>query len=796
MADLGINPNEPIYLQRTGCPIIVEDATYLFPGDTVIFDLDTINGVRYTLLNKSDNFGSTTVGADELLYAASDLVEAGLDVISLRRTIIGDSVEVDIDYEIFVRRAGQTLMMNQAILDLEDRGEYCVDPISNLPGEILCNEIIFTAENYGGQGLQNVYFRSGNADEHCFIYHSTRFAGNDTIGIILCDEFSVCDTFLQPLLIIGDTLTLPFFDDFTNDGPYPTKSKWSEDLTYINNTMAVNPPSFGAATFDGLNHKGRPYGGGFGVADRLTSKPIDLSNSSVGQDVALSFYYQMKGRGFFTRKQDSLIVEFLTESDGWKKVAAFEGSGFIRNNVFPPFVFQGIELDDPAYFHNGFQFRFSNLSERSGAYGVWHLDYVSLNSGRSVTSQSSKDVAISEGNPSILKRYQAMPLKQFQGFEEKELYGMVSASLFNHLSVDENLDESFVYISEKTTNTEWPKFALVGGLEANLRSRIPEFRTDIIRESTLPIMLSDLKSLASTEKELRIEVRQTIKVNDLVTEGFVKNDTLATCTDISNYFAYDDGTAEKALDSDGANSMVAVEFEANVDDSLKAIQFHFPEVNGDYYGQRFNILVWEDSLGTAGQAKYLRTVRPAPSDSLQGFTTYLLADPNNLDSIVAKPISIGAGKFYVGWQQLESTPNPVPVGFDRNTPEASQHISFHTGFEWRKLDDYIDFKGALMIRPVMDGAEEPLQTSTKDTQISSQEITVYPNPVTDQLNFKIENGEHADFEINIFNNLGQSFYSGKLTRQIDTQRFIAGIYFAKIINRKTFKTQFVQFVKQ
>ncbi len=792
MADLGINPNEPIYLQRTGCPIIVEDATYLFPGDTVVFDLDTINGVRYTLMNKSDNFGVTTVSADELLYAASDLVEAGLDVISLRRTIIGDSVEVDIDYEIFVRRAGQTLMMNQAILDLEDRGEYCVDPISNLPGEILCNEIIFTAENYGGQGLQNVYFRSRNADEHCFIYHSTRFAGNDTIGIILCDEFSICDTFLQPLSIVGDTLTLPFFDDFTNDGPYPSKSKWSEDLTYVNNTMAVNPPSFGAATFDGLNQKGRPYGGEFGVADRLTSKPIDLSNSSVGQNVALSFYYQMKGRGFFTRKQDSLIVEFLTEFDGWKKVAAFEGSGFIRNNVFPPFVFHGIELDDPAYFHSGFQFRFSNLSERSGAYGVWHLDYVALNNTTSISNFDPKDLTIIEGNGSLLKKYTSVPIQQLINFEDKEIDDQIYGAYqnFNNTTAAFNTDNIFI----TNLNSGETYDVLPAGIGGNNDPFKITFDNTPIFGGTLNEIKEDIRSVLSQD-EIRFEVLQTISGSD-EKNSKKNNDSLRTETIISNYFAYDDGTAEKALDSDGANSMVAVEFEANVEDSLKAIQFHFPEVNGDYYGQRFNILVWEGSLGTAGQAKYLRTVRPAPSDSIQGFTTYIIADPNIVDSIVAKPISISPGKFYVGWQQLESTPNPIPVGFDRNTPEASQHISFHTGFEWRKLDDYIDFKGALMIRPVMDGAEEPLQTSTKDTQISSQEITVYPNPVTDQLNFKIENGEHSDYEINIFNNLGQSFYSGKLTRQIDTQQFMAGIYFAKVINRKTFETQFVQFVKQ
>jgi len=721
-----------------------------------------------------------------LRYDAQNITDAGSDLITLRRTLIGDSLFIDFDFEIIVRRPGEVLIMQQEELGIEERGEYCVGPISSLPGQILCNELILKAESYGGQGLQGAYFRSGNVDENCFMYRSTRFPGHDTVGIILCDEFSVCDTFLQPILIIGDTISFPFFDDFTNNGPFPDESKWLEDLTFVNSTMAVNPPSFGTATFDGLNQQGRPYGGEFGVSDRLTSRPIDLSNASVSQNIAFSFYYQMKGRGFLPRVQDSLIVEFLTETDGWVQVAGFPGSRFIPLDSFPAFIFHGIELDDPAYFHDGFQFRFLNLGERTGAFGVWHVDYVTLDFAPSISNFDPEDLTIVEGNGSLLKNYTSIPLNQIVDFEEKELDNSITGIYKNQNNAPAAFNTDNVFITNLSTGNTYDVISAgIGGGNTDPFEIINDVTA--IPGGTIDEITQDINS---AQDEIRFEVLQTI-TGSADRNIRSNNDTIRTETTIANYFAYDDGTAERALDSDGINTIIVVEYEANRDDQLEAVQFHFPEINGDFFSQRFNLLVWTggDQPGDLVDA-YRLNLRPVSTDSLQGFTTYLVRDEFG----DAQPLDIPAGKFFVGWQQLESTPDPIPVGFDKNNA-ASQFIWFNTGSFWRRFDDVINFQGALMVRPVMVGGN-PVQTSTEDNSIANQEIAVFPNPVEDQLNFKLQDGNYEDFEISIFNNLGQSYYAGKLTRQIDTQRFTAGIYFAKIINRKTFETQFVQFVKQ
>ena len=109
-----------------------------------------------------------------------------------------------------------------------------------------------------------------------------------------------------------DTLSLPFFDDFstTNTGKLDTK-KWLSSGVYVNNTFCQNPPNFQVASFDGTNQYGQPYS--FlpntddinliinDFTDNLTSKPIDLSTITASSDLVFSFFWQ-KG-GYFNRFQ-------------------------------------------------------------------------------------------------------------------------------------------------------------------------------------------------------------------------------------------------------------------------------------------------------------------------------------------------------------------------------------------------------------------------------------------------------------------------------------------------------------
>lgn len=69
---------------------------------------------------------------------------------------------------------------------------------------------------------------------------------------------------------------------------------WIDSFAYHNYRFGLNPRSLGVVTFDGLDDNGFPYQINTAItnyADRLTSKPIDLSSLDASDSVYFSFLY-------------------------------------------------------------------------------------------------------------------------------------------------------------------------------------------------------------------------------------------------------------------------------------------------------------------------------------------------------------------------------------------------------------------------------------------------------------------------------------------------------------------------
>src|SRR5690606_38799936 len=116
-------------------------------------------------------------------------------------------------------------------------------------------------------------------------------------------------------------LTLPFFDDFSKptSGLYPDTMRWKDRYSvWVNDGMAIRPPTINVATFDGLDSAGRPYSANdillTGYADELTSQPIDLSVAALSvaerPSVYLSFFYQWQGNIEAPDEKDFLELDF------------------------------------------------------------------------------------------------------------------------------------------------------------------------------------------------------------------------------------------------------------------------------------------------------------------------------------------------------------------------------------------------------------------------------------------------------------------------------------------------------
>ena len=104
----------------------------------------------------------------------------------------------------------------------------------------------------------------------------------------------------------GSALSLPFFDDFStlsmplSDGTLPgfeAFQRWETGSARRTETFAINAPTIGAATLDGLNRFGEPYNfvevNTPGWCDTLTSLPIALNGYFPESNVLLR--WKMKG---------------------------------------------------------------------------------------------------------------------------------------------------------------------------------------------------------------------------------------------------------------------------------------------------------------------------------------------------------------------------------------------------------------------------------------------------------------------------------------------------------------------
>ena len=112
------------------------------------------------------------------------------------------------------------------------------------------------------------------------------------ISVDVSDTILLSDVDLQQ-----DSLKLYFVVSTTTD----YASLWQDEFVFKNDNFPVGPPSIGVVTFDGLDENGYPYdwssASAQGVADFLTSKPINLGSSQVADSVYLSFLYQAGGLG-------------------------------------------------------------------------------------------------------------------------------------------------------------------------------------------------------------------------------------------------------------------------------------------------------------------------------------------------------------------------------------------------------------------------------------------------------------------------------------------------------------------
>ncbi|THH37736.1 T9SS type A sorting domain-containing protein [Neolewinella litorea] len=719
------------------------------------------------------DFGTVVLRSDTVIYTAFPGTVQGLDTIGLTvcspRGVCADTTEL----VFLVQRASRQVELGNVLLQPESVIDLTVPTDSLLPGGAFCRTITGCADDYPGRG-QRFAFRTTMEEGNDFRYEAGRFGGTDAVCVTLCNELGLCDTYRATFTVDRPAVELPFFDDFSYEGFRPATSLWQDEDVLVNRSYGVNPPSLGVATFDAIDFDGRPYpstgNGRRGVPrDYLTSVPLRMSGKTGS---VLSFYLQPRGLGNRPEVQDSFLVQFLTATGEWETVFSREGLLSTTSNTRET-AFRGELVPVPQeYLYDGFQFRFVNLSTEQGAVDNWNLDYVKLSNQS--TSLVTQDLALSEAPFRLVAPYTSLPVRHLQAAGQTLLVDSIFLKLWNHRADVTPVTRS----SYEVRNLGQPSFISGAGLfpssyfgqDNGIAPLSLEIRSATFDQ--LPTYNGIRSFLFGLDPEGDYRIATTYSLT-VATEdpGFspliAANNEATQITVLDDYFAYDDGSAEVAIEGQAGNVIVQ-RYTAFVPDQLVGIRLRLPRGLGSVDDQRLNLVVYgAGEEGTPGELLYSASepvlyAEDFYTDSLQAFTSYALREP----------LDLPAGDFYVGWRQ-DPANRSLPVGFDRNNPVSGVQY-FDAGSGWEALNGSTG--GAIMIRPLLSGAEV-MPTATDDLPGSAPAVQVYPNPTEGAVTLRLDPSYSiTDLRFRLLDAAGRTVIDGVGTDRLDLSRLPRGLY--------------------
>lgn len=759
-------------------------------GATMQIDTSDFGGDgNYDCLNCSElNFGVVEIDpeVDSVYYNTNIGVDAGRDTVRIRYcTASGDTCTSVSSFIFVAQRMG--LIIDEPAIDVNPGEAIDISMPNNLPGTLRCATLTECVPD-GYEGTEQLaYLADYSNPTNSFVYVPSRVAGVDKVCLTICDDFGVCDVTRYSFRVSVPSLQLGrqdiIMDDFSNGSSTTKEDLWLDRAVYVNTDLAIDPPSVGVATFDGIDYRGKSYGGDPDVADVLTSTYISVAEG--GEAPALTFWMQRGGRANRPDLTDTMELNFRNSFGEWERVWTLGG---IRSTTpvlqVDTFKFYSVSLDD-RFRHGRFQFRFSATGSRTGLRDVWHLDYVNL----SFTDDGANfnDLAFMNRPDFLLGDYSSMPWRHFIVDPESALNTELPVQLFNHdllnagriATTTPGQGYGFRGQELETGQEPFSPVQLLNNTDQNLdqgpNAYTYTFPTEIPFNNAWGQLLQSVNSGAFDEEErLEFVTTYAIAPNGQATDiaSVRDNDDVSRSTVFSDYFSYDDGTAEGALET-SQNTEVAVRYTATIADTIKGVRIHFPATGVDVGEQNFRLKIWvgelddEPEFSTIYQAAFASTF----FDTLQGFTSYPLVDILGND----EPLAIPAGDFYVGWEQITQCrfAECIGVGYDRNSPDARDFIFVKNNVEWEELTGVT--RGALMLRPVMAGGDV-FFTSTEEELPLADQYKIYPNPTNGQLFIRSLQGIPATGVAQLINMSGQVVWQGQFDGQIDMSDLPGGLY--------------------
>jgi hypothetical protein len=583
-------------------------------------------------------------------------------------------------------------------------------------------------------------------------------------------------------------LSLPFHDDFSYKGPYPDPQRWADNYVFVNTGFAVHPKTVGVATFDILDDTGTIYdyiesGNIQYPADSLTSQHIDLSNYEPADSLVLSFYYQPQGRGGNPGRNDALVLQLIGSDDNdeespkeggkddevWDIVWSTYGKSLqeFAQDTFPYFKQVSIAITEQKYFREDFRFRLVNYASvpigdmnNSANRSIWNIDYVYLDSDRSVLDAFYADIAFAAPAQSILRDYMAIPWSHYTANPEDVLRDRFDVTITNLNDISYSYNYRYLVLNEdgETIRTYSGGSEIIDPFFGNGYQAYAPHANPIVIPNPLPVAPAD---------ERNFSIVHAIR-EGTTGDAFPGNDTIAYEQRFGNYFAFDDGSPELVHLLKGSNPERVLQFEAAHYDVIKEVQLFFMEtVNNQNNDRPFELVIYS-SLEPEAELYRSDTLLYVPDTEKTGFITYELG----------KTVAV-QGTFYVGLTQTGNVQlnNSLVLGFDQGNNVRQRLFVNYDGF-WEPSN----FNGALMIRPVMlrDGS-----TGFPEPLVDTGELTLYPNPVTAQrlyIGMDDWHPEDGSAEIHIFDVRGRLVYTDHFTGEVDVSGLQNGMYLLRLIH--------------
>lgn len=545
-----------------------------------------------------------------------------------------------------------------------------------------------------------------------------------------------------------DTISLPFEDDFSRPGMEPFDSLWVENSgVYINSSFSSKPFTIGVATFDGLNQFGNPYNpfaSDDEIGDILTCRHLDLTVPPGDTSVWLSFFYEPSGIGDPLETEDSLILQFKDTGNVWTTVWSVPGrsdTAFQRVNI---------RIVEDYYLFRGFQFRFYSIATVNGNRDHWNLDYVTLKKN-TVGNAPILDNAMVRPQISMLSEFTAMPYSHFKAIGSQAMKTSIDDTLYN-------IDYG------QTSYTPAAQIEQNGVSFFNASTFASTLVPDVYIPFSIPLTFTFPNQGTDSAEFL---VKSYFSQAGIETNSY--NDTNYLHQRFYNYYAYDDGSAERIYGVTGnTNVSIAYKFNVKIADTLRGVQIYFNPSGIDVSNTLFQLTVWSDINTTSNQSVELyRMINQKPDTfaGINGFKTYLF------DTTLV----IGPGNIWVGMIQNEPDVQ-YGVGLDKNTDSRTNMFTYIDGI-WAQST----ILGSWLMRPLF-GKYIPL-VSVEENQVKRiNTFNIHPNPARQTFSISFNNSNYRNFTYTIYDCLGTRVKSESIsaTDKIDISDFSKGIYIVKI----------------